>query len=157
MKKEDKGVIISQLAETVKEFGHFYLVDVTALNAEKTAQLRRKCFEAGIKLVVVKNSLLHKALKSAVYLRIPRIWFLLPPSSSHTLVCHHCTWLETELTIADKVGPRLNTAEYHFPLLSMKIVLVQSSITLDFKFQSKLTWFMPPSNRELQTFSLSFY
>ena len=64
MKKEDKGVIISQLAETVKEFGHFYLVDVTALNAEKTAQLRRKCFEAGIKLVVVKNSLLHKALMS---------------------------------------------------------------------------------------------
>ena len=64
MKKEDKGVIISQLTETVKEFGHFYLVDVTALNAEKTAQLRRKCFEAGIKLVVVKNSLLHKALMS---------------------------------------------------------------------------------------------
>ena len=64
MKKEDKGVIISQLTETVKEFGHFYLVDVTALNAEKTAQLRRKCFEAGIKLVVVKNSLLHKALLS---------------------------------------------------------------------------------------------
>lgn len=64
MKKEDKSVIIGQLTETVKKYGHFYLVDVTAMNAEATAELRRKCFDAGIKLVVVKNSLLHKALTS---------------------------------------------------------------------------------------------
>lgn len=64
MRKEDKGVIIGQLAETVKQYGHFYLVDVTAMNAAKTSELRRKCFKAGIKQVVVKNTLLHKALMS---------------------------------------------------------------------------------------------
>ena len=64
MRKEDKGVIISQLAEIVKQYGHFYLVDTTALDATATSDLRRKCFKADIKMVVVKNSLLHKALMS---------------------------------------------------------------------------------------------
>lgn len=62
MRKEDKGAIISQLADTVKQYGHFYLVDTTAMDAASTSELRRKCFKAGIKLMVVKNSLLHKAL-----------------------------------------------------------------------------------------------
>ena len=64
MRKEDKGVIIGQLADTVKQYGHFYLVDTTAMDAAATAELRKKCFKAGIKLVVVKNTLLHKALES---------------------------------------------------------------------------------------------
>ena len=64
MRKEDKGLIISQLADTVKQYGHFYLVDTTAMDAVATSDLRRKCFNAGIKLVVVKNSLLHKVLLS---------------------------------------------------------------------------------------------
>ncbi len=64
MRKEDKGVIIGQLADTIKQYGHFYLVDTTAMDAASTSELRRKCFNAGIKLVVVKNSLLHKAMMS---------------------------------------------------------------------------------------------
>ena len=52
------------MAETVKQYGHFYLVDTTAMDAASTSELRRKCFNAGIKLMVVKNSLLHKALMS---------------------------------------------------------------------------------------------
>ena len=62
MRKEDKGAIIGQLAEIVKEYGHFYLVDTTAMNAAATSELRRKCFKANIKMVVVKNTLLEKAL-----------------------------------------------------------------------------------------------
>ena len=62
MRKEDKGAIISQLAEVVKEYGHFYLVDTTAMDAAATSELRRKCFKADIKMVVVKNTLLEKAL-----------------------------------------------------------------------------------------------
>ena len=62
MRKEDKSTIISQLAEIVKQYGHFYLVDTTAMDAAATSALRRKCFKAGIKMVVVKNSLLEKAL-----------------------------------------------------------------------------------------------
>ena len=62
MRKEDKGAIISQLAEVVKQYGHFYLVDTTAMDAAATSALRRKCFKANIKMVVVKNTLLEKAL-----------------------------------------------------------------------------------------------
>lgn len=64
MRKEDKGAIIAQLAETVKEYAHFYLVDTTAMDATATSDLRRKCFKSEVKLVVVKNSLLNKALTS---------------------------------------------------------------------------------------------
>ena len=64
MRKEDKGAIISQLAEVVKQYGHFYLVDTTAMDAASTSALRRKCFKADIKMVVVKNTLLEKALMS---------------------------------------------------------------------------------------------
>ena len=62
MRKEDKGAIIGQLAEIVKEYGHFYLVDTTAMDAAATSELRRKCVKANIKMVVVKNTLLEKAL-----------------------------------------------------------------------------------------------
>ena len=41
------------------------MVDVTGLNAEATSALRRKCFGADIKMVVVKNTLLHKALEAS--------------------------------------------------------------------------------------------
>lgn len=64
MRKEDKSTIIEQIAATVKEYGHFYLVDLTAMNAEATSKLRRACFKADIELMVVKNTLLQKALDS---------------------------------------------------------------------------------------------
>lgn len=65
MKKEDKDLIINQIGERISEYSHFYLVDVTALNAVQTSDLRRKCFNADIKMMVVKNTLLHKALEKA--------------------------------------------------------------------------------------------
>ena len=63
MRKEDKSTVIEQIAATVKQYAHFYLVDTTAMDATATSALRRECFKAGIKLMVVKNSLLHKALE----------------------------------------------------------------------------------------------
>ena len=65
MKKEVKDTIIVELGEKLKEFSHFYLVDVTGLDAEKTSSLRRKCFKSEIKMVVVKNKLLHKAFEAS--------------------------------------------------------------------------------------------
>jgi large subunit ribosomal protein L10 len=62
MKKEDKSVIIGQLAATIQEYPNFYLTNIEALNAEKTSALRRECFKQEVKLVVVKNTLLKKAL-----------------------------------------------------------------------------------------------
>ncbi len=64
MKKEDKGRIIKEIAETIKAYNGFYLVESAGLDAEKTSELRRACFKADIKLMVVKNTLLHKALES---------------------------------------------------------------------------------------------
>ncbi|MDR1408450.1 MAG: 50S ribosomal protein L10 [Tannerella sp.] len=64
MKKEDKSIIIEQLSETVKQYGHFYLTDIESLNAGKTSALRKACFKKDIKLVVVKNTLFKKVLES---------------------------------------------------------------------------------------------
>ncbi|MEG1544329.1 MAG: 50S ribosomal protein L10 [Tannerellaceae bacterium] len=65
MRKEDKSVIIDQLTATVKEYSNFYLTDIDALNAVKTSALRRECYKQEVKLVVVKNNLLKKALENA--------------------------------------------------------------------------------------------
>lgn len=65
MRKEDKAIIIEQLGEQLNEYAHFYLVDVTGMNAEETSALRRKCFGSDIKMVVVKNTLLEKAFDAA--------------------------------------------------------------------------------------------
>ncbi len=64
MKKEDKALIIENIAQTLKAYNGFYLVETAGLDAEKTSALRRACFNADIKLIVVKNTLLHKALES---------------------------------------------------------------------------------------------
>jgi len=64
MRKEDKSTIISTIAETVKAYDNFYLANIESLNSVKTTQLRRECYKQDIKLVVVKNTLLQKALES---------------------------------------------------------------------------------------------
>jgi large subunit ribosomal protein L10 len=63
MKKEVKAQILEAISAQIKECPNFYITDIEGLNAEETSKLRRDCFEQGIKLTVVKNSLLHKVLK----------------------------------------------------------------------------------------------
>lgn len=65
MRREEKNVIIESLAEKLKEYSHFYLTDTADLNAADTSSLRRKCFEHDVKLVVVKNTLLKRALEKS--------------------------------------------------------------------------------------------
>jgi large subunit ribosomal protein L10 len=65
MRREEKNAIIDSLAERFKEYGHFYLTDTAQLNAADTSELRRKCFENDIKLIVVKNTLLKRALEQS--------------------------------------------------------------------------------------------
>ena len=64
MKKEDKIIAIENIAKTLQEYSCFYLTETAGLDAEKTTALRRACNKADIKLMVVKNTLLHKALES---------------------------------------------------------------------------------------------
>lgn len=65
MKREDKGIIIDQLTEKLNEAQHFYLTDTSELDAENTSKLRRECFKNDIQLIVVKNTLLQKAMEKA--------------------------------------------------------------------------------------------
>ena len=51
MKKEVKDTIISQLGEQIKAYPHFYIVDVTGLNAQQTSDFRREAFNQKIKTV----------------------------------------------------------------------------------------------------------
>ena len=63
MKKEEKDQIIDSLVEQVNAYKYFYITDTSGLNAADTSSLRRTCFEKEVKLVVVKNTLLRKALE----------------------------------------------------------------------------------------------
>lgn len=65
MKREDKAVVINELAQKLKDASHFYLTDISSLNAEDTSNLRRVCFEKDIELLVVKNTLLRKAMEQS--------------------------------------------------------------------------------------------
>lgn len=59
--REDKNKLIESIAEKLNEYSHFYLTDISGLNAEQTSGLRRKCYEKDIQMMVVKNTLLRKA------------------------------------------------------------------------------------------------
>lgn len=64
MKKEDKSLVIEKIAATLKEYSCFYITETAGLDAEKTSALRKACFKADVKLMVVKNTLLKKALET---------------------------------------------------------------------------------------------
>ncbi len=62
MKREEKNKIIDTLSDTINSTKHFYITDLSGLDAADTNMLRRKCFEKDIRLIVVKNTLLKRAL-----------------------------------------------------------------------------------------------
>ncbi len=64
MRKEEKAQILESIAAQLQETPNFYITDISGLNAGQTSMLRRECFEKGIKLVVVKNTLFHKAVEA---------------------------------------------------------------------------------------------
>lgn len=65
MKREEKQEIINGLTEQVNSYKHLYVSDIAGLDAVATQSLRRACFDADIKLIQVKNTLLKKALDDA--------------------------------------------------------------------------------------------
>lgn len=64
MKKELKNQIIESISAQLNEYPNFYITDIAGLNAKDTYKLRRACFEQGIKLSVVKNTLFAHVLKA---------------------------------------------------------------------------------------------
>ena len=63
MKKELKGQIIESISAQLQKYPNFYITDIAGLNASQTSKLRRACFEQGIELSVVKNTLFAHVLK----------------------------------------------------------------------------------------------
>ncbi len=65
MTREEKSKAIEVLTAQLAENPNIYLTDISGLDAITTTNLRRACFKAGIKLTVVKNTLLEKAMESS--------------------------------------------------------------------------------------------
>lgn len=65
MTREEKATAIQDLTAQLAGVDVLYLADISGLNADATSNLRRACFKAGIKLEVVKNTLLEKAMESS--------------------------------------------------------------------------------------------
>ena len=64
MTKEQKSKYIENLAAKLSESGVFYLTDTAGLNVETINNLRKKCFQSKVELLVVKNTLLKKQIDS---------------------------------------------------------------------------------------------
>jgi len=65
MKKEDKREIVQELGEIFAANRNFYITDISALTSNQANGLRRLCFQKGVSLQVVKNSLIEKAMDHA--------------------------------------------------------------------------------------------
>lgn len=63
MKKELKSQIIESISAQLQQYPNFYLANIEGLNAGQTVTLRRACFDEGIKLSVVKNTLFAHVIK----------------------------------------------------------------------------------------------
>ena len=65
MTREEKSIAIEDLTAKLADANIIYIADTSGLNADTTSNLRRACFKAGIKLEVVKNTLLEKAMEAS--------------------------------------------------------------------------------------------
>jgi len=65
MKRSEKLQVIEQLTKQINSYSHYYLADISNLNAQTTSDLRRLCSKREVKLVVVKNTILRKALENS--------------------------------------------------------------------------------------------
>lgn len=65
MRKEDKNQLIETLTEELKASNYLYITDISDMNVENSNRLRRLCFKREVKLIVVKNTLLQKAMENS--------------------------------------------------------------------------------------------
>lgn len=65
MTKEQKVQEIQDLTDKLSSVKNLYLTDIAGLDAVQTSALRRACFNSNIKLSVVKNTLLEKAMEAS--------------------------------------------------------------------------------------------
>ena len=64
MTKEEKKEAIDKLTSLLAESKNVYLADISGMDADQTSKLRRLCFNKGVQVQVVKNTLLKRAMES---------------------------------------------------------------------------------------------
>ena len=65
MKQEQKAQIIEEIAQDLANYSHVYVTDISGFTVSTVNQLRRLCFKHDVKLKVVKNTLLKRAMDQA--------------------------------------------------------------------------------------------
>jgi len=65
MRKEEKHDVVLALKEQIESFSNVYIADTSNLTVAAVNDIRRKCFDSGIKMQVAKNTLIRKALEAA--------------------------------------------------------------------------------------------
>jgi large subunit ribosomal protein L10 len=65
MRKEEKHDVVLALKEQIESFSNVYIADTSNLTVAAVNDIRRKCFDSGIKMQVAKNTLIKKALEAA--------------------------------------------------------------------------------------------
>ena len=65
MKQEQKAQIIEEIAQDLANYSHVYVTDISGFTVSTVNQLRRLCFKRDVKLKVVKNTLLKRAMDQA--------------------------------------------------------------------------------------------
>ncbi len=65
MTREEKSQVIEELTGQLADNANIYLTDISGLDAATTSKLRRACFKSNVKLAVVKNTLLEKAMEAS--------------------------------------------------------------------------------------------
>lgn len=78
MKKEEKQLMIDDLSKRLDENNIIYIADISSLDAVATSSLRRQCFAKNIKLSVVKNTLLKKAMENVQGKDFTELYDILP-------------------------------------------------------------------------------
>ncbi|MCL1849856.1 MAG: 50S ribosomal protein L10 [Bacteroidetes bacterium] len=65
MKQEEKSIIIDAIAKDLADYPHVYITDISGFTVDTVNQLRRQCYRRNIKLKVVKNTLLKRAMEQS--------------------------------------------------------------------------------------------
>ena len=65
MNKEEKVIAVEELKGQLADYKSIYLTDIAGLNAVQTSKLRRECFNSNVKLSVVKNTFLERAMSES--------------------------------------------------------------------------------------------
>lgn len=78
MNKDEKQLMINDLSKRLDDNSVIYIADISDLDAVATSALRRQCFAKNIKLSVVKNTLLKKAMENVQGKDFTELYDILP-------------------------------------------------------------------------------